>query len=227
MKNIQGIWVLNETLNAPDFESNVSVNFISNGRSFGEIRISMSDSKLYVRYIFAESEEVNDPTEDAYISNNTNPWKVDEYRTVDFGDINQEVSKKFFDWLVANATPQPRNVAGWIELKKERYLTADNMSALNNNFIYLRDYYLAYGVPVGELCDITVTYNISPADIQQKFNDVERNIQTIQNAISEYLNVENQYFKIHTWNKRPIHLKAEVYRWIDWLNETKNIITKS
>ena len=112
-------------------------------------------------------------------------------------------------------------MAGWIELKKKRYLTVEDMAALNNNFNYLRNYYLSFGLPVGELCDITVTYNISPADIQQKFNDVERNIQTIQKITSEYLHIENQYFKKYSWEKYPKQLKAEVYRWIDWLNEMK------
>ena len=112
-------------------------------------------------------------------------------------------------------------MVSWIELKKKRYLTVEDMAALNNNFNYLRDYYLSFGLPVDELNDISVSHNISPADIQQIFNCVEQNIQTIQKVLTEYLHIQNKHFKIYTWEKHPKNLKQEVYRWIDWFNHTK------
>ena len=112
-------------------------------------------------------------------------------------------------------------MADWIELKKKHYLTVEDMAALNNNFNYLRDYYLSFNLPVGELIDVAVEYSISPAAIQQKFNDVEQNIQTIQKTASDHLLIESKYFKKHTWEKYPRNLKKEVWRWIDWFNEIK------
>ena len=107
-------------------------------------------------------------------------------------------------------------MANWIELKKGRYLTVDDMTAINNNFQYLRDYFLSFGIDVPTLRSIAVSYNISPADIQQKFNDVEYNIQIIDEITKEHFNIEN-----------PGNIKEEIYRWIDWLNEMKNITIKS
>ena len=118
-------------------------------------------------------------------------------------------------------------MANWIELKKGRYLTVDDMTAINNNFQYLRDYFLSFGIDVPTLRSIAVSYNISPADIQQKFNDVEYNIQIIDEITKEHFNIENHYFKIYTWDKNPGNIKEEIYRWIDWLNEMKNITIKS
>lgn len=118
-------------------------------------------------------------------------------------------------------------MADWIELKKKRYLTVEDMTALNNNFQYLRDYFLSFEVEVPTLRSVAVSYNISPADIQQKFNDVEYNIQILDEIANEHFNIQNNYFKIYMWDKNPRNIKKEVYRWIDWLNEMKNIIIKS
>lgn len=112
-------------------------------------------------------------------------------------------------------------MANWIILGKPIFLTVDVMSSLNNNFNYLRDYFLSFNLPVPELKDITVGYDISPIEIRQKFNDVEFNIQALENVARNRLHIKNKYFKKFIWPKAPIDIKKEVYRWIDWLNEIK------
>lgn len=112
-------------------------------------------------------------------------------------------------------------MADWITLDKPKFLKASIMASLNNNFNYLKDYFLSFNLPIPELKNITVAQNISPLEIQQKFNDVEFNIQTIENVIKNRLYIKNRYFKKFIWPKAPTDIKKEVYRWIDWLNETK------
>lgn len=112
-------------------------------------------------------------------------------------------------------------MADWITLEKKAYLTVEDMAAFDNNFNYLRDYFLSFNFSVGELRDVTVAHNISPISIQQKFNDVEYNMQTLQHIISDILGANIENFKNHTWQKYPINLKAEIWRWIDWFNEVK------
>lgn len=113
-------------------------------------------------------------------------------------------------------------MADWIVLEKKQYLTVEDMSAFANNFNYIRDYFLSFGLNVGELKDITVTYDISPLDIQQKFNDMEYNIQTLQKVIDSVFKIDIKTFKKYTWKKHPSNLKKEVWRWIDWFNEVKS-----
>lgn len=112
-------------------------------------------------------------------------------------------------------------MAEWIKLEKKRFLTVEDMVAINNNFNYLREYYLSFGLPVGEMLDVSVTHNILPSAILQKFNDVEKNIQTIQKISIGYLDIRNKFFKFHTWKKYPVNLQKEVNRWFDFLNEQK------
>ncbi len=113
-------------------------------------------------------------------------------------------------------------MADWISLNRKRYLTVEDMTAFNNNFNYLRDYLISFSLTVAELKDVSVTYDISPLEIQQKFNDVEYNIQALQNVIGGILGVDIKNFKKHTWEKYPNNLKNEVWRWIDWFNEVKS-----
>lgn len=112
-------------------------------------------------------------------------------------------------------------MAKWIKLEKKRFLTVEDMAAINNNFNYLREYYLSFGLPIGEMLDVSVTHNILPSAILQKFNNVEKNIQTIQKISIGYLNIRNKFFKFHTWQKYPVNLQKEVIRWFDWFDEQK------
>lgn len=110
-------------------------------------------------------------------------------------------------------------MADWIILEKKRYLTLEDMSAFANNFNYIRDYLLSFGLNVGKLKDTTVTDYISPLEIQQKFNAMEYNIQTLQKVLDSVLKID---IKKYTWGKHPSNLKKEVWRWIDWFNEVKS-----
>ena len=112
-------------------------------------------------------------------------------------------------------------MAEWIELEKKRYLTAHDMGIINNNFSYLKDYLSSFNTPISNILDVAVAPDISPLDIQEKFNAVEQNIQTFEKVFNERLKVKNRYFKKYTWGKYLFDVKKEVYRWIDWLNEAR------
>ena len=115
-------------------------------------------------------------------------------------------------------------MSNWIDLKKKQFLTIEDMAAINNNFEYLRNYFISIGLSVQTLKNVVVSYNTSPADIQQKFNDVEHNIQVIHQISYENLEIKNPYFKNHFWTAEPSNIKTEVYRWIDWFNKIKDCI---
>ena len=112
-------------------------------------------------------------------------------------------------------------MAEWIELEKKRYLTADDMGIINNNFSYLKDYLSLFNIPMSNVLDVAIPQGISPLDIQEKFNAVEQNIQTFEKIFNDRLKVKNKYFKKYTWGKYLFNVKKEVYRWIDWLNEAR------
>ncbi len=117
-------------------------------------------------------------------------------------------------------------MANWINLNKKQFLTVADMNSINNNFIYLKEYLETFGFFIDELADVSVNYNISPADIQGKFNSVEQNIKTIENMLNNRLRINTNNFKNFVWPKTPTNIKLEVWRWIDWLNEVKNIMSQ-
>lgn len=71
----------------------------------------------------------------------------------------------------------------YIALQRSNYLSVDQMNAIYNNFLYLKEKIENQGLSVGEIADNTVSYDISPAVILEKFNFVEQNIQTIHKAL--------------------------------------------
>ena len=111
----------------------------------------------------------------------------------------------------------------FIDIKKGTYLSVDQMNAIYNNFQYLKEKLENAGVSVGELIDNSVNYNISPSDILQKFNAVESNIQTIHRVLKSLLESDESYYKKFTWKPITIDKKSEIWRWIDWLYNAKNI----
>lgn len=109
----------------------------------------------------------------------------------------------------------------FIDIKKGNYLSVEQMNAIYNNFQYLKGKLETAGFEVGELLDSSVTYNIHPVNILQKFNAVESNIQTIQTALLDVFESDEKYYKVFGWTATTPNRKAEVWRWIDWLYEAK------
>lgn len=113
---ISGVWKFNEKLNVPHLtEDNRNwgfteeLNFTSNGVVFDRFldvtawRYDDTCTCLVLEYVLLSSSS----GERAYESFDTPAkWLNEAYRTVDFGDIPQEVSKGFYEWFVENAVKQ-------------------------------------------------------------------------------------------------------------------------
>lgn len=109
----------------------------------------------------------------------------------------------------------------FIDIKKGTHLSVDQMNAIYNNFQYLKEKLETSRFVVSELIDNSVDYSISPANILQKFNAVESNIQTIHTALLDIFESDEKYYKVFGWTATTGNRKAEVWRWIDWLYEAK------
>ena len=109
----------------------------------------------------------------------------------------------------------------FINIKKGTHLSAEQMNAIYNNFQYLKEKLETAGFVVGELVDCSVTYNIHPINILQKFNAVESNIQTIHTALLDIFESDENFYKVFEWTATTGNRNAEVWRWIDWLYEAK------
>lgn len=104
----------------------------------------------------------------------------------------------------------------WTELIKSARLTAADMTAINSNFNYIRHILIQKGYVVPKNLDCSCDAGIHPAEIQEKFQAVETNIQAIHTA--ENLSQENDpYYKVFIWPVEGFNLQSEVWRWIDWL----------
>ena len=111
-------------------------------------------------------------------------------------------------------------------IEKERYLTVDKMaeiySAFENLNIMLEDIKL----PRVELENNTVTYVISPADILNKMNMVEKNITALHYRVEgKIIGWKDKYYKSFTWISRTCEKKSEVWRWIDWINSFHTMLS--
>ena len=104
----------------------------------------------------------------------------------------------------------------WTELTKGNYLTAEQMTDIYNNFLYLKEKLEQLGYTVENLDDCSATKNINPSLIKGKFQSVEKNMQIIHNTAREWDFVYPGYY---VWEKYNIDLKEKVWRWFDYLNE--------
>lgn len=114
-------------------------------------------------------------------------------------------------------------MASWIELIKERYLSVNKMNAIYNNFLFISEKFAEMGYVPSVTNDNSVIYNISPADVLDKMNAVESNIQAIDKA-TDWI---NPYYKSFEWTHRTDNKKAEVDRWIMYLNYTYEVLSDS
>ena len=88
---LSGIWVINDALSFTSEQFNEKINFTSNGVSY--TYFNLLDARIY--YENSSNTYVNmiyDGQMDA-------AFKSDVYRTIDFGDSKQSVSKEFYDWF--------------------------------------------------------------------------------------------------------------------------------
>ena len=119
----------------------------------------------------------------------------------------------------------------FLSISKSTNLSVEQMNDIYNNFQYLKQRLEDEGFTVGELVDSSVTYSISPANILNKFNNVEQNIRTINSTL---INIYGElgdtfyqkFYKEFTWQPTTQDRKTEVWRWVDWLNEAKILANK-
>lgn len=112
----------------------------------------------------------------------------------------------------------------FVEIKKTPYLSVGQMNAINDNFLYLRQQILDMGYHINNVGDSSVTYSIAPINIIKKFDIVEQNIQLIHESIIEIFGETEKYYKEFIWSYTTPNRKAEVWRWIDWMNEVKELV---
>jgi hypothetical protein len=112
----------------------------------------------------------------------------------------------------------------FIDIKKSVNLSAEQMNAIDNNFQFLKHKLITSGFPVDELVDNSVNYSIAPINIIDKFQNVEQNIQTIHDTLLFIFGADEKFYKKFTWKTTTPNRKAEIWRWIDWINEAKKLV---
>lgn len=111
----------------------------------------------------------------------------------------------------------------FIDIKKGTHLSVEQMNAIYNNFQYIKNKLEAEGLKVGELVDSSVDYSTSPIDILPKFNAVETNIQILHKVFFNLLGRDEKFYQSFEWTPTTANRKNEVWRWIDWLYNAKNM----
>ena len=93
MATVKGVWVFNDLLTFPVTVTQNNISVTSNGEQIIGIQVT-SNSMNYYR------------TADSVTAYGRDTWSKEAYKTVDFGETEQEVSDDFYTWLTANATSQ-------------------------------------------------------------------------------------------------------------------------
>ena len=94
MNTIKGVWVFNEQPDWSYVPTEVAVNFTSNGAAY----VGMTQTAHPLVYMAESGDNV--------AANDGGRWFDEAYRTVDFGETEQEVPVDFYDWFTANAVMQ-------------------------------------------------------------------------------------------------------------------------
>lgn len=108
-------------------------------------------------------------------------------------------------------------------LEKSPFLSADQMNAIYNNFLYLKEKLNAEGFTVNVIGDNSVTYDIHPKEILQKFKIVESNIEEIKAALGAFFTKHEEHFE---WGPYTIGRRERVWYWIDLLNQANEYASK-
>lgn len=104
MATIKGVWIFNETLSSK-LPSDALVIFTSNNTEY----FRMIDSYNSYNGDMLVYEKTSGNGAPVYFFSDGR-WAQEAYRTVDFGETEQEVSEEFYEWFTANATEQIADV---------------------------------------------------------------------------------------------------------------------
>ena len=98
---INGKWLFNATISiTSNIDGEHKLDLTSNGKNYKAISVSSFIGYFSYTNYNAQGEPISDMAYDP----DTETWENEAYRTVDFGDTEQEVTELFYTWLVANAT---------------------------------------------------------------------------------------------------------------------------
>lgn len=93
MTTVKGVWVFNDLLTFPVTVTQNNISVTSNGEQIIGIQVTSNSLNYYM-------------TADSVTAYGRDTWANEAYKTVDFGETEQEVSDEFYTWLTTNATSQ-------------------------------------------------------------------------------------------------------------------------
>ena len=102
MAMIKGVWVWNETISMPAAGFYDASFTDALGAVYRTIKVVVSTSQ-FMEYRTSDNEY------DAFYwkgAAGQTGWAEEQYRTIDFGDTEQEITDEFYTWLTTNATQQ-------------------------------------------------------------------------------------------------------------------------
>ena len=104
---LKGTWKLNDTLNCnTDIIGTHTISFTSNGIEYTSMRLFKTLGMVDGYHLSYNDTEVYSLMEnlEEYPGDEPLWWLGEEYKTINFGNVSQEVSQEFYDWFTANAT---------------------------------------------------------------------------------------------------------------------------
>lgn len=111
----------------------------------------------------------------------------------------------------------------YLKLKKGPYLSVEQMNVIYNNFLYLKEKLTTEGFRVGTIRDNSVTYDIHPVEIINKFQAVESNIETISDAFGDLF---DENYEPYVWQAMTSDRRLKVWRWFDFLDKAYEYANK-
>ena len=110
----------------------------------------------------------------------------------------------------------------WIALEKTEFLTAEQLTDIYNDCLWINERFNNLGYITFEMADCSATVDMNPKLIKRCFDRVEENLKKLHTSIYDW---DEDYPGIYTWGKYNTSMKARVWAWIDYLNALFYIIS--
>ena len=110
----------------------------------------------------------------------------------------------------------------WITLEKNEFLTAEQLTDIYNDCLWINGRFKKLGYATYEMADCSATIDMNPKFIKQCFDRVEENLKKLHTSIYDW---DENYPGVYTWGKYNVTMKARVWAWIDYLNSLFDIIS--
>lgn len=100
MPTVSGVWKWNDIPVIPSTDINQNINAQSGSLTdISEVRLDSSGFNRGIHYVHGSNDAI-------VFMGSTSTWGDESYKTIDFGEIEQEVSQDFYNYLTINATQQ-------------------------------------------------------------------------------------------------------------------------